>query len=294
MTTKERRDLYAEVAQRIIDQLDQGNIPWEQPWRAGQARHANPVSGTIYRGINPLLLEITAMDRGYSDRRWLTFKQARTLGGCVRKGEEGTTIVFWKRVSITDKETDERKSVPMLRHYTVFNVEQVDGLELPAIDESEYVAEETPEADSIMDGYFLRDGAPRLRFGADGASYSPSNDIVAMPERERFTSDATFFSTLFHEAVHSTGHATRIGRQEITRSSMTFGDDLYGREELTAEMGSAMLCGLAGLQTERHSAGYIQHWRDAIAADTKMVVLAAQRAQRAADYILGVKYDKAD
>ena len=286
MTTKERRDLYEEVSAAIIEQLDAGHIPWERPWRAGVDPHRNPITGTVYRGINPMLLEIGALRGGFSDRRWVTFKQCKGAGGTVRTGERGTMIVFYRPIVIKDKETGEKRSIFMLRHYTVFNVEQVDGLKLEEL--VEYVPEPQPAADAIVDGYFGAAGAPVFRHGGDSAHYAPSQDLVQIPPREAFASDANYFSTVFHEAAHSTGHRSRLARKEIVELN-GFGSDDYGREELTAEMTAAMLCGVADLQTGTQSAGYIQHWRDAIAADNKLVVFAAQRAQKAADWVLGVK-----
>lgn len=286
MTTKERRDLYEEVSAAIIEQLDQGHIPWAKPWRTGVDPHRNPVTGTVYRGINPMLLEMGAMRGGFADRRWVTFKQAKGAGGTVRAGARGTMIVFYRPIVIKDEETGEKRSIFMLRHYTVFNVEQIDGLKLEEL--VEYVPEPQPAADAIVDGYLGANGGPTFRHGGDSAHYNPARDLVQVPPREAFASDDTYFSTVFHEAAHSTGHGSRLARREITELG-AFGDEAYGREELTAEMTAAMLCGVAGLETLEHSAGYIQHWRDAIAADNRLVVFAAQRAQKAADWVLGIK-----
>jgi len=214
----------------------------------------------------------------------------------VRKGETGTTIVFFKRLVVDDRERigadgkPAKRAIFMLRHYTVFNVEQIDGLDLGADSAEEgYVPEELPGAQEILDGYFTGSRpAPPLEHGGNRAFYSPPGDFVQLPVREAFHSDALYFKTAYHEAIHSTGHASRLKRVEIT-GPIDFGSVPYGREELTAEMGAAMLCGVAGLEgTETSSAGYIQHWRDAIAGDNRMVILAAQRAQKAADLILGI------
>jgi antirestriction protein ArdC len=290
MTKQDRRDLYEEVTQRVVDALDAGTVPWSKPWRAGIDAHRNPVSGTIYRGVNPMLLEMSAMSQGFSDPRWMTFKQARSKGGAVRKGSQGTTVVFWKTVPVKGEDADgnvTKKAVPMLRHYTVFNVEQIDGLDLEPLEDADYTFEPTPSAEDILGGYFGREGAPRLRWGGDSAFYAPVLDMVNLPDRERFTSVRGFYGTAFHEAVHSTGHKDRLARKEIT-GTLKFGDEPYGREELCAEMGAAMLCGMAGLVEIEQSAAYVKHWRDAISADNRMVILAAQRAQKAADLILGV------
>lgn len=297
MTSKERRDLYQEVADRITAELDAGRVPWHQPWGMGSHAHRNPVSGTVYRGINPLLLEMTALAAGYDDRRWVTFKQARSKDLTVRTGEHGAVVVFWKmlRVKAEDADGNETsRSVPMLRHYTVFNVAQLDG-DLSALEaEREHEPEELPDALELLEAYIDPDtGGPTLGHDGnpDGAWYCPPVDHINLPAEERFDSSSHYYSTAFHEAVHSTGHPSRLNRVEIAKTEGKTREE-YGREELTAEMGAAMLCALTGIEaTHRQSVGYIQHWRDAIKADPKAVVLAAQRAQKAADLIAARIHD---
>lgn len=272
-------DVYQIVTDRIISELENGTVPWRKPWRAvGGDRPTNLVSGKPYRGINQLLLSMS----DYTSPYWVTFKQAKLKGGCVRKGEKSTLIVFWKMNRYEDKTTGKEKTIPMLRYYNVFNVEQCDGLTVPEPDER---PEFNPcdEADSIINGM---PNAPDIQYGGDSAAYVPAWDIVKMPVREAFDSPALFYNTILHELTHSTGAESRLSREGIVQFDK-FGSDQYAREELIAEMGAAMLCTVAGVDnTLPASAAYIANWLSALKNDPKMVVAAAGKAQRAADYIL--------
>jgi antirestriction protein ArdC len=222
--------------------------------------------------------------QGYGPQYWLTFNQAKQLGGNIRKGEHGTKIVFWKfdkfETETADGETEERKSA-FLRYYTVFNLEQTEGLKaLLAL----------PPAFPIESAEEIVKGMPNPpAFEQDAqAAYIPSRDTVAMPSRVAFDSQAEYYSTLFHELTHATGHAKRLAREGFDSPQM-FGSESYSREELIAEMGSAMLCGIAGIgqATISNSAAYLQSWIKRLKADSRLVVSAASAAQRAADYIRG-------
>jgi antirestriction protein ArdC len=281
-------DLYAEVTDRIIAELERGVVPWRKPWAATDGSlHRNLVSGKPYRGVNQLLLSLSS----YSSPYWVTFKQAKAKGGAVRKGEKSTLIVFWKFLRREDKATGKLTSIPMLRHYRVFNVEQCDGLTVPEPVEREdfdpIAAAETIFADMP--------NRPMVGFGGDRAFYAPAFDTVQLPEREAFDSAAGFYSTAFHELVHATGHQSRLNRPEV-QGGASFGSEVYSREELTAEMGAAMLCAQAGIldDTVKPSAAYIGSWLKVLRADRKMVLGAAGKAQRAADYILGTGFAEED
>jgi antirestriction protein ArdC len=246
----------------------------------------NLVSGKAYRGINPFLLG----SQGYGSRYWLTFNQAAKLGGHVKKGEKSSIVTFWnigEEKIIRNAETGkERKSKPiLLRYYAVFNVEQTEGIadklglgnaapRIPNIEACESIVAGMPNA-------------PR-REQSDRAWYRPSNDSVGMPSRNAFHSSEEFYSTLFHELTHSTGHASRVGREDIEQLN-TFGSESYSKEELIAEMGAAMLCGITGIApaTIPNSAAYLKHWIDRLRGDSKLLVSAASQAQKAADYIRG-------
>lgn len=275
---------YEHVTSAIIEALEQGTVPWRRPWTAGQDTHRNPVSGTEYRGINPFLLDLTAGSNGYVDPRWVTFKQAGDRDGCVRKGERSTLVVFWKQLAAKDETTGEIKRIPLLRHYRVFNVAQVDGIDWPSVPAAE-VFEPITRCAAVVDAMPNR---PSIGHGGNRACYVPAWDAVQLPQPEQFDSPAAYYATTFHELTHSTGHRSRLNRPELA-DVMSFGDESYSREELTAEMGAAMLCGYAGISpmTIDASASYVASWLRVLKADAKMVVQAAGRAQRAADFILG-------
>lgn len=270
--------VYSIVTEQILKQLESGVAPWHRPWTAEIPK--NIVSRRAYRGINVFLLASI----GYGSPYWLTYKQAIERGGHVRKGEHGTKVVFWKmgtrETQEQDGDTIERKSI-LLRYYTVFNVEQCEGIAAPdstrtvnPIEECERIVSQMP-----IPPVMQQDGR---------AWYRPSTDTVGIPSRNAFNSAEEYYSTLFHELTHSTGHSNRVGRDGIEKLN-TFGSESYTKEELIAEMGAAMLCGIAGIErkTLSNSAAYLQSWISVLKSDSHMVVSAASQAQKAADYIQG-------
>jgi len=276
--SKPHASVYEIVTDQVIQQLESGVAPWRKPWRT--LPPANLVSKKPYRGINVFLLAFA----GYGSQYWLTYRQAQALGGNVRRGEHGTKIVFWKcntrETETADGEIEERKSA-FLRYYTVFNLEQTEGLKALL---------RLPPAFPIESAEEIVKGMPNPpAFEQDSrAAYIPSRDTVTMPSRAAFDSQAEYYSTLFHELTHSTGHAKRVGREGIEKIQ-PFGSEDYSKEELVAEMGSAMLCGVAGIEqaTISNSAAYLRSWINRLKADSRLVVSAARAAQEAADYIRG-------
>lgn len=283
-------DIYQAVTDRIIELLDRGTVPWRQPLRGGDGGGRLPfslASGRAYRGINVFLLAVTAWLEGYGSPHWLTFRQARERGGHVRKGEKASLVVFWKQYATTDRESGEPITVPVLRHYRVFNAEQCEGVERPEPDDQEDPLDVEPieEASRIVSHY---EGGPRVEHKGSRAFYRPSDDLVRLPLRERFVDAESYYLTRFHELVHSTGHPTRLNRLGGD-SPAPFGTCDYSKEELVAEMGAAFLAAAAGIgpQTIEQSASYIDGWRRRLSSDKKLVVQAAGAAQRAADWVLG-------
>jgi antirestriction protein ArdC len=273
-----RATVYDIITARILAELEKGQVPWRKPWRT--LPPANLISKKPYRGINMFLLALG----GYGSQYWLTYRQAQALGGNVRKGENGTKIVFWKfdkyETETADGEAEKHTSA-FLRYYTVFNLEQCDGLKallaLPAarpIESAEAIVAGMPNPPAFEQDF--------------RAAYIPSTDTVMMPSRTAFESQAEYYSTLFHELTHSTGHAKRLAREGFDRPQM-FGSESYSREELIAEMGSAMLCGVAGIEqaTVANSVAYLKSWIARLKSDSRLVVQAASAAQKAADYIRG-------
>jgi len=286
--------VYEVITARILDMLSQGRIPWRRPWKAlrasGAQRPRNLVTGIPYRGANWFLLSML----NFSTPDFLTFKQALALGGCVRNGESGFPVIFWKLMEVredqAEKPEDVGKKVSLLRYYTVFHTSQCDGLKLPE-------QPETPAApvefDPIADAEAIWEGMPQrptLTYGGDRACYSPAIDEIRMPPRKAFPTAEGFYETLFHEAGHSTGHASRLNRKEIT-GGIHFGSQDYSQEELVAELTAAFICAEAGIDQPvmTNQVAYIQSWLEKLQKEPQAFVTAAARSQKAADFILDRK-----
>jgi antirestriction protein ArdC len=268
---------YERITERIVSLLEQGTIPWHKPWTVKTGLPRNLISKKPYRGINVFLL----MAMSYESPHWLTFRQAIQLGGNVKKGEKSCPVVFWKRMKNEAEESDEPRKAPLLRLYHVFNVAQCEGLkdapgeiQMPVTKPAEIVAG-MPQP-------------PVVKHGMAQAFYSPHEDCVGMPERERFDTEDSYHATLFHELVHATGHEKRLNRASISERN-GFGSNPYCKEELIAELGSAFLCGYADIvdRTIDNSAAYLEGWLKQFQNDRTLIVSAAAQAQKAADFILG-------
>lgn len=286
-----KTDAYQVITDRMIALLEQGAVPWQKQWKGSESMPRNLVSGKEYRGVNVFLLH--AMP--YGCPFWLTFKQALDLGGNVRKGEKACPVVFWNWLK-AKQEGEESKLVPFLKYYSVFNATQCDGIEgkIPVIESAK--REHTPieSAELIVAGMPKR---PDIRNGGDRAFYSPSADFVGMPAPESFKSSEDYYSVLFHELTHATGHETRLKRKGVASSDgewSAFGSTPYAKEELVAEMGAAFLSGHAGIveRTMDNSAAYVAAWLARLKDDRKLVVGAAAQAQKAADFILAKQFDE--
>lgn len=287
----DQEEIYAKVTSAIMEALEEGVVPWHQPW-AGMGPPANLISGKEYRGVNPLTLRTVALIRGYESRWWLTFKQAKDLGGYVRKGESASPVVFWKWYKSEElRETgdgeeelvEERHA--MIRYYSVFNTEQCEGIEVPEDKTPNPEAKPIAACEQVVSGY---PEPPSITNGGVVACYRPRDDEVKMPAPERFLSDEHFYATLFHELTHSTGHPSRLARINCD-ALKPFGTEDYSFEELTAEMGAAFLCATVGIDVApvtENTAAYIAGWRKRLSGENRELVYAAQRAQKAVDYIL--------
>lgn len=280
-----KQDVYQLVTDRIIEALESGVVPWHKPWRSFAGNAPRSMStGKAYSGVNVWTLGATAMMRGYSSPYWITFKQAKERGGSVRKGEKGSPVVFWKFIEKTDPASgDVTDRIPLLRYFTVFNVEQCDGIEAPVI---EGLPDRDPieACEAIAHGYV---DSPTVNHGGDRAYYSPALDMIGMPRMGQFDTSEHYYGTLFHELAHSTGHADRLGRKSLIHPA-PFGSEDYSREELIAEMAAAFLCGTAGIDVNvTHHASYIGSWLKNLQNDPRLVVQAGAAAQKAAALILG-------
>ncbi|HET6405684.1 MAG TPA: zincin-like metallopeptidase domain-containing protein [Candidatus Thermoplasmatota archaeon] len=280
-----KRDVYEEVSGRMIDALETGIVPWRKPWTTMGA-HRNLITGRDYRGINVFLTALSAMKGGYSYPMWVTMKQANKLGGRVRAGERGTMVVFWEpRVDVRKNATgeDEEHRRLVFKKYYVWNVEQVDGIILPEIPKPSGAAAHDG-AEAAWEGYA---GRPALFHGGSAAFYTAGLDAIQMPPRSAFEGTSAYYQVLFHESIHSTGAKSRLNRSTLTQAGR-FGDANYSQEELVAERGGAMLLARAGLEPAyENSAAYLRGWLKALNNDKRLVVVAAQQAEKAARYVLG-------
>ncbi|MDH5543699.1 MAG: zincin-like metallopeptidase domain-containing protein [Nitrospinota bacterium] len=287
-------NVYEIVTDKIINALENGVIPWRKPWRSGGPK--NLISKKPYRGINVLLLGLGMDLRGFASPWFATFRQISQLGGTVKKGEKGTCVVFWKALDRDDVdetgdsvESDEKsgKQTPyVLRYYKVFNIDQTEGIPPEKIPQEE-ILEFNPveEAEKIVRDY---EDSPLILFEGNRASYNRILDLVRMPAKKSFEGVEEYYSTLFHELVHSTGHEKRLARLANTKAN--FGSEEYSCEELVAEMGSAFLCSSAGIENSsvlQNSAAYIANWLKALKDDRRLLLRASSQAQKAANYILG-------
>ncbi|TXM96395.1 DUF1738 domain-containing protein [Methylobacterium sp. WL64] len=291
-----KADLYTKVTDQIVASLEAGVKPWHKPWSSGQTI-SGPIrlplrgNGVPYRGINILMLWGAATDNGYASATWMTFKQAIELGACVRKGEKGTTVVYAGAINRTgtDEATgeDTEQRIPFLKGYSVFNVEQIDGLP----DSYRTPAPALPagiERIERAEAFAAATGAT-IRHGGNRAFYVPGADMVQMPPLQAFRDAESYYATLTHELTHWTGHERRLARTFGKR----FADQAYAFEELVAELGAAFV--MAGLdltpEPRADHADYLAHWLGILKADKRAIFTAASHAQRAADFLTGQTAD---
>jgi antirestriction protein ArdC len=277
--------IYKLVTERIVNELEAGTIPWHRPWNS-PGTPKNLKTGKDYRGVNVLILNCAQ----YGSPYWLTYLQTREMGGVVRKGEKGFPIVFWKLLHLTDPVStgrEDSKQVPVLRYYTVFNVQQTEGIEIP-VQLGARTFQPVEEAERIVSGMQNR---PIIHNGFSQAFYRPSIDTIHLPVQSAFESSEEYYSVVFHELTHSTGHASRLNRFAEDARVAPFGSPEYSREELIAELGAAFLCAKGGIEhvTIKNSAAYIKGWLETLENDHRLIVNAAGQAQKAADYILGTR-----
>jgi len=268
--------IYEEITNKIIEQLEQGAIPWVKPWRVDSSADKNVLTQKPYQGINRIILGMSSIISGFNTPVWASYKQWSSLGANVKKGEKGTKIVFYSPIEKENKQTGETEKYAVLKAYWIFNAAQVEGIEIQP------VATENREFNSIEDAEqrIIKTGAA-IGHGGDAAFYMPSQDRIQMPNKSSFESESSYYATVFHELTHWTGSDIRLKRQLKNR----FGDSKYAFEELVAEMGAAFLCEDYKIKGELRHAGYIQHWLRACKDDSRAIFKAAAMAQKAADYI---------
>lgn len=283
-------NVYQSVTDRVIKALEtQKTLVWRKPWQSfseGSSLPRNLVTKREYSGINILLLSLS----GFSSPWWLSFKQVKAQGGNVRKGEKGSPIVFWNFVEKEDLKTKKTKKIGFIKYYTIFNAEQCEGIKTPEV--AVRVASENEKLEScenIIKGF---KDCPRIQEKEQQAYYSPVRDFINMPKKSSFESSEEYYGVLFHEMIHSCGSASRLNRKGVSERTFFASAD-YSKEELIAELGSAFLAAITGidLRTQENSIAYIQGWINALKNNSKLIIEAAAAAQKSADYILGSKKD---
>lgn len=293
----EKLSIYEEITDKIVEALEGGVNPWVKPWNAQAGFHRNAISNRPYRGVNILLLNLISMIKGYADPRWITFKAALENGGCVRKGERGVQVVFWKFLQVKDKEkkqeeineaivfddADEtagkkKRVIPFARYYTVFNVEQCEGLSISPLEAPE---EFDPDATNPLAEQVLT--APVIKHGGSSAAYMPGLDMIMLPLRGAFNTLNEYYVTGYHETAHWTSHESRLNRKLGKR----FGDQAYAFEELVAEIAAAYLGAYTNVPFDgMQHPEYVQNWLTVLKGDKMAIFTAAGQAQKACDFVL--------
>ena len=277
-------NVYEMVTNRIIEQLESGVIPWEKPWTGVRDGAFNRVSKKSYSLLNQMLLG--------KDGEWASFKQWTDLGGHIRKGEKSSIVVFWKILPVEEVQEDGSKvvkQIPLLKYINVFHISQVDGVE-PLPKEELHDIEPIEKAESILIDYWTRENIKVEHIKGNKAFYSPMSDMIQLPLFEQFKDANEYYSTAFHESVHSTMKESRCNRAEERKNKLVaFGSEEYSKEELVAEIGSANLMNIIGIETKksfRNSTAYIQSWLRVLRNDNKFIVSASSKAEKAVEYIL--------
>ncbi len=290
-------NIYEKVTNRIIEQLEQGIIPWKKPWYnaglnikgAEDLREVafNRVSKMAYSPLNQMLLS--------KPGEYASFKQWHELGGKIRKGAKAEIVVFWKMLNIEEIIDEQRviKKIPLLRYLPVFHIDDIEGVEPLKIKEAKPgdCFDVELKAEEIIQNYKTRENV-KICYGGNDAYYSPIFDEIHVPERFQFGKKTEeYYSTIFHEMVHSTGASHRLNRLTITAH---FGDNDYSNEELVAEIGASGLLNLLNIETKttfKNSVAYIQNWITQLKNDTKLIVSASTKAEKAINYIFNGKQE---
>jgi antirestriction protein ArdC len=265
--------------------LEEGTAPWQKPWEAGEAGRMpwNPVTGKPYRGGNVIGLMVAGMRKGYSDSRWMTYRQAAEKGWQVRKGEKASNIEYWESKpgsKAEDADDDERKSRLVHKVYAVFNAEQIDGI--PPLEVKPKEAWEVCETGERI----MKDSGADVRYGGDRAYYNRKDDYIRLPNRDQFPDAPSFYGTSLHELGHWTGHPSRLNRATLT-DSYRFGDQNYSLEELVSELTSLYIAAETGIPNDpKQHAAYVASWIKALKDDKNAIFKAASAASAAADYLL--------
>ena len=310
--SKSKEQIFKEVTDHVISSLENGNIPWEKPWRSVNGVQVKPmnINGRAYRGWNLIRLSSEMAERGLTDPRFLTFGQIVKAGALLAKGSKSVVVDYWIKIYFHEDNPDckltkkdylkhddscdkKRLTWYTLKQYRVFSVEDVTGLNLKSIEveieENKENFDAVLEADKVVEDYVTSENI-KLNYKGDRAYYSPMLDEITVPETKNFKGNNAYYNTIFHEIGHSTGHQSRLNREGVANNEpIKFGDELYAKEELVAEMTSGFLCASTGTNSrfnKKNRVAYIQSWITALKEDSTLVPQASQFAQKAFDYIM--------
>lgn len=270
--------IYEKITNQIIEAIESGNLKWMKSWSGGLP--SSFVSKKSYRGVNAFMCQLHRFRNDFNSTKFLTFNQVKALGGHVKKDAKSIPIIYYMMREVKEEVDGEMvtKTFPMMKSYNVFNIEQT------TIKDTEKVKDfnNITECDKIIKGYKNK---PKFNIGSP--SYNPKTDIINMPNKNDFNSEEEYYSTTFHEMVHSTGHETRLNREGII-GTIAFGSEIYSQEELIAELGSCFLCGHARIEksTINNSSAYIQSWLKNLKSDKRFIFRAMTKAQKSIDLII--------
>ena len=278
-----KKDIYQEITNQILSDFEKGLPVWEKPWKKGfMGFPTNAFSKSFYSGVNTLILWLRQSNTGFETSQWLTFLQVKKLGGKVKKGEKTTQIVFYKKLVITDKESEEEKTIPLLKTHAVFNLSQTEGLEhliKKSSSKEKPLFQDVKKAEEL-----IKKSQADIAFAPiDRAFYQPTEDKILMPKKEQFKTGEGFYSTLFHELSHWTGHKSRLERKKGNKK----GSKDYAFEELIAELSASFICCHLGFEYSTQHSAYIKDWLEVLKEDKKAIFKASSQAQKATEFILG-------
>lgn len=288
--TETKNDVYQIITTRIINDLEKGTIPWRQPWtESGFPR--NLITKRPYRGLNIWLLLSLKCERNY----FLTFKQIKDIGATLKTGEKACPVIFWSWPEPREGEPEGTKPKPILRYYLVFNIDQCEGIPENMIPGKELMEKENEPIEACSLVVESMPKRPEIKHKENSAFYHPSLDYINMPKLKSFDSSESYYETLFHELVHSTGHKDRLNRKEIVQQA-SMGGELYSIEELIAEIGACYLSSFSELTLKNFSnnMAYIDGWLAKLKNDKRFIIYASGHAQKAVDYILNVSTESED
>ena len=278
-----KKDIYQEITNQIISDLEKGLPVWEKPWEKGfMGFPENAFSKSFYSGVNTLILWLRQFNTGFETSQWITFLQVKKLGGKVKKGEKATQIVFYKKLVITDEESEEEKTIPLLKTHAVFNLSQTEGLEhliKKSSSKEKPLFQDVEKAEEL-----IKKSQVDIVFAPiDRACYQPTEDKILMPKKEQFKTQEGFYSTLFHELSHWTGHKSRLNRKKGNKK----GSKDYAFEELIAEISASFICCHLGFEYSTQHSAYVKDWLEVLKEDKKAIFKASSQAQKATEFILG-------